>query len=117
MTLPLRTAGRLVARLCIGTALLGLIPLAHAQQPLTWDQVKAQFETTNPALKADADNVDEMRAEEITAYLRPNPQFTALVDGTQIAPARRRLAAVQGHLRSAQLQLPARARSQARTAP
>ena len=44
-------------------------------QALTWDQVKAKFEATNPALKADADNVDEMRAEEITAYLRPNPQF------------------------------------------
>jgi outer membrane protein, heavy metal efflux system len=57
-----------------------------AQQSLTWDQVKARFEATNPALKADADNVDEMRAEEITAYLRPNPQFTVSADGTQIAP-------------------------------
>ncbi|HZP04682.1 MAG TPA: TolC family protein [Terracidiphilus sp.] len=57
-----------------------------AQQGLTWDQVKARFEVSNPALKADADNVDEMRAEEITAYLRPNPQFTVTADGTQIAP-------------------------------
>jgi outer membrane protein, heavy metal efflux system len=57
-----------------------------AQQSLTWDQVKAKFEATNPALKADADNVDEMKAEEITAFLRPNPQFTMLADGTQIAP-------------------------------
>ena len=57
-----------------------------AQQALTWDQVKAKFEATNPALKADADNVDEMRAEEITAYLRPNPQLTISTDGTQIAP-------------------------------
>ena len=57
-----------------------------AQQALTWDQVKARFEAGNPALKADADVVDEMRAEEITAYLRPNPQFTTTVDGTQIAP-------------------------------
>ena len=57
-----------------------------AQQSLTWDQVRARFEATNPALKADADNVDEMRAEEITAYLRPNPQFTVSADGTQIAP-------------------------------
>ena len=40
----------------------------------------------NPALKADADNVDEMRAEEITAFLRPNPQFTLSVDGNQVAP-------------------------------
>ncbi len=59
---------------------------AHAQQALTWDQVKARFEASNPALKADADNVDEMKAEEITAFLRPNPQLTVLADGTQIAP-------------------------------
>lgn len=59
---------------------------AQAQQGLTWDQVKAKFEATNPALKADADNVDEMRAEEITAYLRPNPQFGVTADGTQIVP-------------------------------
>jgi len=37
-------------------------------------------------LRADADNVDEARAEEITAYLRPNPQFSLTADGTQIAP-------------------------------
>src|ERR1019366_10373947 len=30
--------------------------------------------------------VDELKAEEITAYLRPNPQFTRGADGTQIAP-------------------------------
>ena len=57
-----------------------------AQQALNWDQVKSKFESANPALKADALNVDEMRAEEITAYLRPNPQFTASADGTQFAP-------------------------------
>ena len=68
-------------------ALLSLATVsAAAQQSLTWDQVKARFEATNPLLKADADNVDEMKAQEITAYLRPNPQFTATVDGTQIAP-------------------------------
>jgi outer membrane protein, heavy metal efflux system len=55
-------------------------------QALTWDQVKARFETNNPALKADADNVDEMKAEEITADLRPNPQAGVTVDGTQIVP-------------------------------
>jgi cobalt-zinc-cadmium efflux system outer membrane protein len=57
-----------------------------AQQSLTWDQAKAKFETANPALKADALSVDEMHAEEITAYLRPNPQFTGSTDATQIAP-------------------------------
>jgi cobalt-zinc-cadmium efflux system outer membrane protein len=48
--------------------------------------VRSRFEASNPALRADADNVDEMRAQEITAYLRPNPQFTGTVDGTSIAP-------------------------------
>jgi cobalt-zinc-cadmium efflux system outer membrane protein len=60
--------------------------LAAAAQSLTWDQVKDKFEAANPTLKADALNVDEMKAEEITAYLRPNPQLTLSQDGTQIAP-------------------------------
>jgi cobalt-zinc-cadmium efflux system outer membrane protein len=68
-------------------ALLFLLPSqASAQQGLTWDQIKAKFEAANPALKADALGVDEMKAEEITAFLRPNPQFTAAADGTQLAP-------------------------------
>ena len=52
----------------------GLRPVRQAA--LTWDQVKAKFEAANPSLKADQANVEEMKAEEITAFLRPNPQFT-----------------------------------------
>jgi cobalt-zinc-cadmium efflux system outer membrane protein len=63
-----------------------LTNIASAQNALTWEQVKAKFEASNPVLKADAANVEEMKAEEITAFLRPNPQFTLAVDGTQIAP-------------------------------
>jgi cobalt-zinc-cadmium efflux system outer membrane protein len=59
---------------------------ARAQDALTWDQIKTKFEAANPALKADQLNVEEMKAEEITAFLRPNPQFTAATDGTQLAP-------------------------------
>lgn len=62
------------------------LPHLSAQQSLTWTQVQAKFEAANPALKADALNVEEARTQEITAYLRPNPQFTGTVDGTQIAP-------------------------------
>jgi cobalt-zinc-cadmium efflux system outer membrane protein len=62
------------------------LPASHAQQALSWDQVKARFEASNPALQADALNVDELKAQEITAYLRPNPQLTVSADGTQIAP-------------------------------
>jgi cobalt-zinc-cadmium efflux system outer membrane protein len=69
--------------LFIGSALLAT--LANAQQALTWDQVKAKFEAANPTLKADEINVQEMKDQEITAYLRPNPQFTFSTDGTQIA--------------------------------
>jgi cobalt-zinc-cadmium efflux system outer membrane protein len=53
---------------------------------LSWEQVKARFEAANPQLKADALNVEETRAEEITAFLRPNPQLTFGEDGAQIAP-------------------------------
>jgi len=66
--------------------LLASSHLISAQSSLTWDQVEAKFIAANPALKADADNVDEMKAEEVTAYLRPNPQFTFSVDGNQVAP-------------------------------
>lgn len=61
---------------------------AAASNPngLSWDDVKAKFEAQNPTLKADDLNVQEMKAEEITAYLRPNPQFTMTEDGTGIVP-------------------------------
>jgi cobalt-zinc-cadmium efflux system outer membrane protein len=73
----------------IGGCVLGLALLvgsASAQQALTWDQVKTKFEAANPTLKADEINVQEMKDEEITAYLRPNPTFTFSTDGTQVAP-------------------------------
>ena len=85
--MPVRAAIGQAKGFARGLALaLTVLPTALAQQPLNWDQVKAKFIAENPALKADADNVDEMKAEEITAYLRPNPQFTLSVDGNQAAP-------------------------------
>ena len=47
---------------------------------MTWDQVKAKFEAANPALRADALGVDEMKAAEITAFLRPNPTASFTMD-------------------------------------
>jgi cobalt-zinc-cadmium efflux system outer membrane protein len=67
----------------LGIALLA--GSASGQQVLTWEQVKAKFEAVNPVLKADQASVEEMKAEEITAFLRPNPQFTFSTDGTQLA--------------------------------
>jgi outer membrane protein, heavy metal efflux system len=53
---------------------------AAAQTALTWEQVKAKFEAANPNLKAGQLNIQESRAQEITAYLRPNPNFNILAD-------------------------------------
>lgn len=64
-----------------------LASLAFAQlQSYTWPQIRDKFETTNPTLVADKLNIDEAKAEEITAFLRPNPDFSLTVDGTQIVP-------------------------------
>ena len=49
---------------------------------VSWEQIKAAFERNNPTLKADALNVEEARAQEITAHLRPNPTANLLLDQT-----------------------------------
>jgi cobalt-zinc-cadmium efflux system outer membrane protein len=56
-----------------------------AQQAYNWDQIRERFRTSNPTLKAAQLNIDESRAAEITAYLRPNPDFSLSADGVQIA--------------------------------
>jgi cobalt-zinc-cadmium efflux system outer membrane protein len=53
---------------------------SFAQQALTWREVREKFEANNPTLLAGRIGIDESRAQEITAYLRPNPTFTASVD-------------------------------------
>ena len=74
---------------------LGVGSVVSAQQPvqppvpqvvrnLTWENVKDRFEQNNPTLLADKLNIDESKAQEITAFLRPNPNLTLLSD--QIAP-------------------------------
>jgi cobalt-zinc-cadmium efflux system outer membrane protein len=68
--------------------LLAFLPrAAHPQQQsFTWQQIRDKFEAANPTLLADKLNIDESRAQEITAYLRPNPTFSLTLDGTQIVP-------------------------------
>ena len=60
---------------CVGT---------YAQTALTWQQVKDKFEADNPNLRAGELNIQESKAEEITADLRPNPDFNAGLD--QLTP-------------------------------
>jgi cobalt-zinc-cadmium efflux system outer membrane protein len=58
----------------------------RAQTPLTWDQVKQRFVASNPTLIASRIGIDEAKTAEITAYLRPNPDFGFSIDGTQLTP-------------------------------
>ena len=63
----------------------GFLPAGGlAQNIFTWQQIKDKFEATNPTLQAARANIAESKAGEITAYLRPNPDFTATID--QINP-------------------------------
>jgi len=79
-----------------------LAALAAAQesalpsQVWTWQQVKDRFEQNNPTLLASKLNIDELKAQEITAHLRPNPDFTLSADGTQISPSNGRWTPLAG---------------------
>ena len=68
-----------------GTILAWLAPCVPAQTgaALDWPQVRARFEAANPSLRAGQINIDEFKAAEITAYLRPNPGFSFSVDQFQ----------------------------------
>jgi outer membrane protein, heavy metal efflux system len=51
-----------------------------AQQVLTWREIQGKFRASNPTLLAGQVTIDESRADEITAYLRPNPNVTLAWD-------------------------------------
>jgi cobalt-zinc-cadmium efflux system outer membrane protein len=78
----------MLRRTCHQILIAGLLPASiFAQTALTtftWQQIKDKFEAVNPTLKAAQLNIDESRAAEITAYLRPNPDFTFSTDGTEL---------------------------------
>jgi cobalt-zinc-cadmium efflux system outer membrane protein len=81
-----KKARRPAWRVCCG-ALLFCVTTQYlqAQRAFTWEEIREKFKQTNPTLLADQVNIDESRAEEITAFLRPNPDFTFGTDGTQIS--------------------------------
>lgn len=59
--------------------------VAAGQKALTWQEVRDRFEAGNPTLRAGQIGIDESKASEITAYLRPNPNLTLTADGVQLA--------------------------------
>src|SRR5262249_43703010 len=56
----------------------------RAQKILTWDEAKRELEAANPTLRADQIAIQQSRAEEITAFLRPNPEIA--LSGDQVNP-------------------------------
>src|SRR5882724_7975716 len=53
---------------------------ATAQNAFTWQQIREKFEASNPTLHAGQIGIDESHAQEVTAYLRPNPNFGFSID-------------------------------------
>ncbi len=84
----------LSAKVLLALGAVGLYAQTAAQaappastQVWTWDSVKDRFQLNNTTLQASRLNIDELKAQEITAHLRPNPDFTLSADGTQIVPS------------------------------
>jgi cobalt-zinc-cadmium efflux system outer membrane protein len=76
---------RFVGHFGVGLLFAGcLAQRALAQKVFTWQELRDKFEVTNPTLQAGKINISESRAQEITAFLRPNPDMTAAID--QINP-------------------------------
>src|SRR5581483_11703125 len=71
----------LVCACCLGRP-VGAQPAARPV-PLDWQQVRARFEAANPTLRAGEINIDESKAAEITAGLRPNPGAAFTLDQLQ----------------------------------
>jgi cobalt-zinc-cadmium efflux system outer membrane protein len=57
---------------------------AAGQTALTWQQVVEKFRAANPNLSAGQLSVQESKAAEVTAYLRPNPNATVSLDQLQL---------------------------------
>ena len=72
---------RLTRRMSVGLLLAVVAALQLlAQRTYSWEEIREKFRLTNPTLLADEVNIDENRAQEITAFLRPNPNFSLLLD-------------------------------------
>ena len=71
----------LVSRLCTGLLVAGCFATgAFAQKAYTWQELRDKFEASNPQLRAGQIGIDESKAQEVTAYLRPNPDLTTTLD-------------------------------------
>jgi len=77
-----RRIGRIAIQLLI--AATAWSQTQSQQKTITWQAAQDEFRSSNPTLLASSISVDEARAQEITAYLRPNPDMGLGLD--QLTP-------------------------------
>jgi cobalt-zinc-cadmium efflux system outer membrane protein len=75
---------RLFGCLTVTVGILACCDNALAQKTLTWEDAKRRLQSANPTLQAARIGVEEARASEITAFLRPNPDLSVSFD--QLTP-------------------------------
>lgn len=73
------TRARLLLALALNAGALNTSAVAQSTV-LNWQQIRERFEAGNPTLRAARIGIDEAKAQEITAYLRPNPDMTTTLD-------------------------------------
>ena len=54
---------------------------------LSWEQIRTRFLAQNPSVLAGQITIEQSKANEVTAGLRPNPQFNLSADGFQLTPS------------------------------
>jgi cobalt-zinc-cadmium efflux system outer membrane protein len=74
------TASPTLAQQSPSPATVAAIQTSSSPNALTWQQVQDRFQATNPTLRAGTIGIDESRAQEITAHLRPNPTLSVAAD-------------------------------------
>lgn len=73
---------RLVWRISVACILVGSVASRAMGQTtaLTWAEIRDRFRATNPTLQAGQVGIEESKATEVTAFLRPNPQCGLTLD-------------------------------------
>jgi outer membrane protein, heavy metal efflux system len=59
---------------------IACLSAAGQAETRSWVEIRDRFLATNPVLQAGRIGIDESKAAEITAFLRPNPQWTLTLD-------------------------------------
>lgn len=73
-------AGNAYAQAAPAPAVNAAARQAPSLEAPAWGDIKARFLATNPTLQAGRIGIDESKAAEVSAFLRPNPQLSLTLD-------------------------------------